>query len=193
VLLLWAVPVAQTYLERKEPNASAPTSILRWPLLVGFCLLIGLAGTVVEIFNMRTNFWGPQGPQTIATRDAYVWIDQHTPRDTVVLFNPDEDIEYFNALYGHRQAAVNGRIYAFNFGGVAENKTGVLDDALELFAKDESVDDVRKISDRYHVGAIVVLASDPVWQDSASWVWKLHPAFTTDSYRVFVTAQAVGQ
>ena len=63
----------------------------------------------------------------------------------------------------------------------------------ELFAKDESVDDVRKISDRYHVGAIVVLSSDPVWQDSASWVWKLHPAFTTDSSRVFVTAQAAGQ
>jgi hypothetical protein len=191
VLLLWAAPVAQAYLERKGPNASAPTSILRWPLLVGFCLLIGLAGTVVEIFNMRTNFWGPQGPQTIATRDAYVWIDQHTPRDTVVLFNPDEDIEYFNALYGHRQAAADGRIYAFNFGGVAKNKTGVLDDALGLFAKDESVDDVRKISDRYHVGAIVVLSSDPVWQDSASWVWKLHPAFTTDSSRVFVTAQAL--
>lgn len=50
---------------------------------------------LIEIYNMRSNFWGPVGPQTIATRDAYVWIDQHTPRDTVVLFNPDEDIEYF--------------------------------------------------------------------------------------------------
>jgi hypothetical protein len=191
VLLLWGIPVVQAVLDRsgKDPSLAIMS---RWRLLTIFCLVIGLAGTAVEMFNFRTNFAGPETPLTIEMAETYEWISQHTPYATIIVFNPDEDSDYFSALYGHRQMAVDGRSFTFLYGGVTQQNTNVLADSTDLFEKDESVDQVRKYGDQYHVNAIVVFSTDPVWKDPASWVWKMQPAFETDKSKVFLLTQANG-
>jgi hypothetical protein len=39
------------------------------------------------------------------------------------------------------------------------------------------------------VTTILVIATDPVWQDRSSWVWKAKPSFATDFSRVFLVDQ----
>lgn len=191
VLLLWSIPVAEAALGSKERDPSI-SEMSRWRLLTIFCLVIGFAGTAVEMFNFRTKFAGPETPLTIEVSETYAWINQHTPYNTVVLFDPDETSDYFSTLYGHRQAVADGRVFSFLYGGIAEEKTHVLSDAIDLFAKDRSVDDVRRFGDEYHVNAIVVFSTDPVWNDPSSWVWKMQPAFQTDKSRVFLLSQTDG-
>ena len=192
VLLLWGIPVVQAVLDRsgKDPSIAIMS---RWRVLTIFCLVIGLAGTVVEMFNFRANFAGPQTPLTIEMAETYDWISQHTPYGTIVVFNPDEDSDYFSTLYGHRQMAADGRTFSFLYGGVAQQDTNVVADATDLFEKDQTVDDVRKFGDQYHVNAIVVFATDPIWNHPASWVWKIQPAFQTDKSKVFLLSQTNGQ
>jgi hypothetical protein len=191
VLLLWGIPVVQAVLDRRGQDPS--TAIMsRWRLLTISCLVIGLAGTAVEMFNFRANFAGPETPLTIEMTETYEWISQHTPYSTIIVFDPDEDSDYFGTLYGHRQMAVDGHIFGFLYGGIAQQDTNVLADATDLFSKDTSVEDVRKFRDQYHVNAVVVFSTDPVWSDPSSWVWKMQPAFQTDKSKVFLLSQAEG-
>ena len=185
VLLLWGVPVAEAIFHKLDPDTA--TSILwRYKPLVAFCLIVGFSGTIVELYNLRVHFWGPYGPSTIVMRDTYEWVDKNTPRNSVVLFNPEQDSDYFSIFYGRRQATVGGLIFPFLYGGVTKQETSVLSDATDLFATGKTVDDVRRFRDLYHVNAVVVFAKDPAWKDSSSWVWKMQPAFTTQDSRVFL-------
>src|SRR5262249_4517303 len=137
-----------------------------------------------EMVNMRIRSEGPRGPQTVATRDAYLWIDHNTPQETVVLFNPDIYIEYFSSLYGYRQVVSVGQAYGpfFAVGPVGEE---TLHEATAFFSHDEPQSDVRAFCSRFHATAILVQATDPVWSDRNSWVWHMHPSFANDLARVY--------
>jgi hypothetical protein len=192
VLLLWGIPVVQAVLDRRGKDPSVAI-MSRWRLLTIFCLVIGLAGTVVELFNIRTNFAGPETPLTIEMTETYEWINQHTPYSAIIVFDPGGDTDYFSTLYGHRQMAADGRIFTFLYGGITQQDTNVLTDATDLFTKDRSVDDVRKFGNQYHVNVIVVFSTDKVWNDPSSWVWKMQPAYQTDKSRVFLLFRADGE
>lgn len=184
VLLLWAIPVAQRLVYRPEDRDQPP---VRWRGLVWFCLVIGVAGTAAELVSMRVNSDGPHGPETLGTREAYLWVDHHTPQDAVVLFNPDTYIEYFNSLYGYRQTVAVGSAYG-TFFAVGKEAESTFAEAAGFFARDRTLDELLAICGRYHVGAVVVLPADPVWQDRSSWVWRVRPSFATASSRVFTPA-----
>lgn len=184
VLLLWSVPIAQSILAPREDVVAKGAPLVRWRAAVALCLLIGFAGSLFEIWNFRTRFQGPVGPQTVGAYEAYEWIDHNTPKTTVVLFNPDEDQEYFGALYGHRQLLFDGKGYGFHFGGVPENPK-LMKDGMEVFSKGETIQRVLEISGTYHVGTIVVLSTDPAWKDDSSWVWKVKPTYETPTSRVY--------
>ncbi|MBV9407139.1 MAG: hypothetical protein JO211_17465 [Acidobacteriaceae bacterium] len=183
VLLLWATPISESLIRPGDSEVILPR---RWRLLTWFCLAVGVAGTCVEMMNMRLRVDGPRGPQTVASREAYIWIDQHTPQNTVVLFDPNVYLEYFNSLYGHRQAVSAGQAYGtfFSSGGIGQR---ILGDATDFFSRDETPDQIRSMCARYHVGAIVVQASDPVWNDRSSWIWKANPSYSNEMVRVFTS------
>ena len=187
VLLLWSAPVAEALLERREKVTSEGGRLLRWPALVAFCLALGFAGSIFELYNFRAHFQGPTGPATLGARDAYEWIDQHTSKDIVVLYNPAQLQEYFVALYGHRQSVADGTEYTYHFGGVAKEKSNALQDGIDVFSKGATLDKADEVTERYHVGAIVVLPTDPVWSDSSSWVWQAQPVFVAPYARVYET------
>jgi hypothetical protein len=184
VLLLWSVPIAQSILQPRDEVVSKGAPLVRWRAAVAFCLFIGFAGSIFEIWNFRTRFQGPVGPQTVGAYEAYEWIDHNTPTTTIILFNPDEDQEYFGALYGHRQLVFDGRAYGFHFGGAPDDPK-LLKDGMEVFSKGESIDRVIQISGKYHVGTIVVLSTDPAWNDGSSWVWQVKPTYETPTSRVY--------
>jgi hypothetical protein len=137
---------------------------------------------------MRFRSHGPRGPQTVATRAAYLWVDRNTPQDTILLFNPDIYIEYFNSLYGYRQTVSAGLAYGpfFSVGPAGEE---TLQDAIRFFARDQSLSQINAVCRHYHVGAIVVLSTDPVWVDRSSWIWKVQPSYANERARVYVVSE----
>jgi len=184
VLLVWATPVAEALFSRTRDPQILPT---RWRSLAWFCLVIGVAGTLVEMVNLRIKSDGLRGPQTVASREAYMWVDQHTPQDTILLFDPNLYIEYFSSLYGYRQTVSVGQAYGPFFSSGNEGEQ-TLDEATRFFSQDESSQEIRSICDRYHVGAIVVQATDPVWNDRSSWIWRIQPSYANAMARVFTLA-----
>jgi hypothetical protein len=187
VLLLWSVPIADSLLQRGQRLTTKGSTLLRWPAVVAACLLLGFAGSLFELYNFRAHFQGPTGPATLGARDAYEWIDQHTPKNVVVLYNPDVLQEYFVALYGNRQSVADGTEYTYHFGGVAKDKSSALQDGIDVFSKGETLDKADQVTERYRVGVVVVLPTDPVWSDGSSWVWKAKPVFVGPYSRVYET------
>jgi hypothetical protein len=181
VMLLWATPVADALLSKAKGSPLLPDG---WRRLVWFCLVIGAAGTLTEMINFRFNPDGLQGAQAVANRAAYIWVDQHTPNDTILLFNPDVYLDYFNTLYGYRQTVSAGQAVGTFYSTGPEAQT-TMDEAIRFFGSDHSPEDVRDVSRRYHVGAIVVQATDPVWKDTSSWVWRTRPSYSNSLARVF--------
>lgn len=187
VFLLWGAPVAQSLVDRMSEFNIMPGA---WRRVVALCACIGIAGTAAEIVSLRTHSLGPSGADGLSARDAYIWVDHHTPRSGVVLFNPDMPIEYFDSFYGFRQAVAGGRNYVRPFfieKGRETDYERVLDDAIAFFAKDRPVSEVLEFCQRYGATTIVVEAADPIWKDPNSWVWKMKPSFAAPDSRVFTT------
>ena len=184
VLLLWATPVADALLSKARGNQLLPD---RWRPLVWFCLIVGAAGTLTEMMNFRVNPDGLTGPQAVADRAAYIWVDQHTPDDTILLFNPDVYLDYFNTLYGYRQTVSAGQAVGTFYSTGPEAQT-TMDEAIRFFGSDHSLEDIRDLCRRYQVGVIVVQATDPVWKDTSSWVWRTRPSYSNSLARVFITS-----
>ncbi len=188
VLLLWAAPVAQ-YLIGGLDRMGFITR--RWRFLTWACVIIGVAGTLTEVINLRVRSQGPTGPETVGIRDTYIWVDHHTPRDKALLFNPDITIEYFNSLYGFRQTVAAGRAYARPFFVPRDSEKesqDVLDEAVAFFSSDHPTRDILSVCHRYHLGAIIVTSDDPIWKDGSSWVWRIRPSFENHNARVFTFA-----
>lgn len=184
VLLIWCVPVVQALLD--QTNTQGAQLVPRqWRKLLWFCLVIGVAGTVVEMANMRIRSDGPTGPSTLAVRDAYIWVDRHTPRNAILLFNPDIDLEYFSSLYGYRQTVCAGRAYGTYF-SAGKDSEEVLQRTTEVFGADQGTQEILSVCRRYQVGVIVVLATDPVWKNQSSWVWHVPPSYENEGARVFL-------
>lgn len=183
VFLFWAVPVAQD-LFSSRPSEITPGLARK---LLWFCLFLGVTGSVWEIAGFRIDTDRPRGEATLGLRDAYKWINHSTPKETIVLFNPNVYLDFFSSLYGYRQVVIAGKAYG-TFFAVGDKANPVLDEASAIFAQDESREALRSYCERYHVGAIVVGVADPVWNDRSSWVWSLRPSFETATSRVFLVS-----
>jgi hypothetical protein len=201
VLLLWAAPVAESLIYR---SGTTPPP---WRFLLWICLLVGIGGTALELYNFRMRGGGDGGPGTLALRDTYMWVDRNTPPDSVLLFNPNSEVELFHCLYGFRQPVSAGLHYTRPYWGYRQRDLerppgapsypdenwqdgeamfkNVTQEAISVFGSDTPAD-VLQLCHRYKATVIVVTSNDPVWRNRASWVWRYQPAYETDFTRVFL-------
>ena len=177
VLLLWAIPVTE-WIWTRTPE------LKKWRSALLFLLITGIAGTTVEMINFRLRSIDQVGPQGVASYEAYRWVEKNTTVETIVAFNPDAAIDYFNSLYGNRQAVSGGRYYGTHF-AVGEMGAKTLEDSLQFFGGKLTEAQRNAFLDNYKVGAIVVQMADPIWADKKSWVWKQTPDYANAGARVF--------
>ena len=183
VLLVWSAPIAEEAVARLRKR---PAPLAWYALALTF--LIGVSGTAYELVSMRLFSEGPQGQPTIALRDAYQWIYRNTQTNDVLMYNPDTKNEYFDGLYGHRQAVLAGRVFSWIYGISDSQFQSLYKPVVRLFVSPAPVGDVVETARQYGATVIVAKDSDPVWRSSESWVWKTVPAYSVSGIRVYRVA-----
>ena len=81
-------------------------------------VVLGISANLYEAAVLRAYSLGPLGERGAQLRDVYEWIEQNTLAEAVTQHNPDTEIEYYHALYGHRQVILAdqtlGRLYGIS-------------------------------------------------------------------------------
>jgi hypothetical protein len=124
-------------------------------------------------------------------KSAWAWVNANTPRDAVVLAQPNLLRAYDYGVYAQRRAAVSDTHVGQLFGvperlveaRVAELKPIFFDPAL-------AASDVEALAARYRVKAIVVNALDPVFDAPGAWTSTRAPAFASPRARVYLVGGA---
>jgi hypothetical protein len=173
-------------------------------VLVLFVLMIGALGTVYEAFKIR--FYPLQsdntstflytwltadrklGERTFALRWFYEKLKTMTPKNAVYQHNPGLVLQdNFHGMYADRRLAAEGMGCGTVFGGDDSLCRDRIDDIAGLFNGKKQFDgaEIQSACRRLSIDVLVAQDTDPVWKDSNSWVWKLHPMLANDFGRAF--------
>ena len=187
---VWTIAVLDRWLaDRSDPAVAGLTSPvfrlacgLGW-LTVLYAAVMMRAYPFVPIDNdFRFMAQDPKGQR--ALRVAFDWADAHLPPGRVMqqspavprafafgLYgrNPTGVADAFGSLYGADPTAVDQRLAALR----PIFTTGLSDAEVARRAAGNGVDD------------LVVTASDPVWADPTSFVWRQRPLFAASGVRIF--------
>ena len=158
--------------------------------------LIGCATTLyglVELRVFRTS--GDPGAKFInarpeidrALRDAYGWAAVNLPADLVLQHDPRPPRVFAFGLYGRQPVGVADQD-AKLFGASDEAVSRRILLLLPVFAGALDDVDLRRRVAEAGIGALVVSAQDPVWQDRASWVWRAPAAYASPVVRIIRAA-----
>lgn len=154
--------------------------------------LIGCATTLyglVELRIFRTS--GDAGVRSInarpdidhALRDAYAWAGANLPADLVLQHDPTPPRVFSFGLYGRQPVGVADQD-ARLFGASDEAVSRRIVLLLPVFAGALDDADLRRRVAEAGIGALVVSAQDPVWQDRASWAWRAKAAYASPLVRI---------
>jgi len=197
VLLLWAVDVWP------QRHRLSWLSARRKRLLTA-CIVLGAAGTVYEIGITRIypiladrgivpplDWMAPDrqfGERNYAARAAYEWVRTSTPETAVLQYNPDVALQETAAmLYSDRRAAAANLLCNATFGGDPRSCGPIVGRLQQLFpqAGQPASASPAEICRDLPIDVIVAKDTDPVWRDTASWVWTTRPAFSNRYVRLF--------
>lgn len=175
-----------------------------WALLI----LIGFGGTVYEVIVLRTYLvardfglidaaliYAPDrrfGERAWQLRSAYEYLDRSLPPRAKVQSSPDPKLfDFYNGLYSNRQTVVNDGSCGAVFGGdpapcpAAYAEVSAIFDGLPGNTS-ETWQDVRDISRRLSIDALIVTDLDPAWRDNNSWTKQAVPVFAANHVRVYL-------
>ena len=187
VLLLFSVPLLAT-LRNKFTDARlelAPAT--RYLAYTTLALSTGML--FLQMYVMRIHAWGPDGPLTASIREAYAWQDQNLPTDAVIQHNPDENIEYFHALYGNRQVSASDQLYGKLY-GINDTMFDSTYDLLEqLFSPETTPEHGFAIATQLNIDGIFLKHSDPIWTNSTSWLSPYRPVYESGCCRIYTIGE----
>ena len=189
VLLLWAAPVVHDVF---FCHAAAVKTGLGAPwiriALLG-TLVLGVAGTGVQLILLRCyalladsgkverseRFLGSPGfgERTYWMRDGYGRLNQLTPIDATVQYNPVRDEVLISHLYSTRQAVMGDAFCGSAFGGDPAKCRQAFPYVAAVFNAPDAVRNwnLDQFCDTFQVNVLVATDADPVWGDPDSWVW----------------------
>ena len=184
ILLVYSAPLYLSAIRRYVSKHLLLAPVTRAITLI--VLILGFSANIYEMSVLR--FYSPlsEGDEGVALRELYNWVDENTPKDAIFLHNPDEQIEFYHALYGHRQVILAdkdlGKLY-----GISDEMYEPLYWEVTTWFNDPvlKIDDLRQKIDSLGVDFIVVKNDDPVWEDSLSWLEKIEPVFKNNTGRVY--------
>src|SRR5581483_2159079 len=122
------------------------------------------------------------GARNYALREAYEWVDAHTPADIKLQFNPQVELQDTPAfLYNQRQlVASNDPGCLANFGGDAALCQPLLTALAALYAKHDqpAPSSIGEACQALPVNILVAKDTDAAWRNRESWVWREQPIFS---------------
>jgi hypothetical protein len=197
-LLLWAVDVLTD--RRYKRN-----------IVLAVMLALGAAGTVCDVVLLRLypvvadrgalpelGWMSPDrklGERNFAIREAYEWVDGHTPAGAIVQFSPHVSFQDTTGfLYSNRQFAAAGPECLAGFGGDAALCAPLVAAANSLFPEHgQPAPESSAACERFGADVLIVKDTDFVWWVQDSWVWREKPLYANRLVRVFGCRNATGQ
>ncbi len=203
VLLLWAAFLIEGF---NSGAIAAPTNWMRRALLV--LAMVGVCSTFAQSLILRfvpiaadtgliamPGMYAQDvelGKRTAAEREAYEWLQQHTPEGAIVQHNPKPRVvrtagglAFSPALYARRPFAAYDSDMGTLF-SVSELKYfEVADDIATAFDRPDA-ENAAVVAERHGLAALVVGDTDPIWGDRMGWAWLMTPDFANDYVRVYL-------
>jgi hypothetical protein len=180
--------LSAAYLEQARPTR-----------LLKLLIVLGLSGTVYDLILTRLFpilsdsgqvsklKWlaldQRLGERTLANRNAYRWLSEHSSEQVILAQNPDVDsVDLFYGLYADRGTVAGDRSCTVGFGGNPVDCTFFETKLTKLFKGEDSPESA---CPSLPVKFVTVKDSDPVWKMPGSWVWTATPVFANQFVRIF--------
>ena len=196
VLLLFGADLLDEWWPRLWPRANEFAR-----LAMALSLILGLAGTVYELFKVRfytllidttssavAGNWVSgdrhMGERTYAMREIYEHLKAVTPPNAIFQHNPDgEPQDSFYGMYADRQVAAETLGCNVVFGGDLALCPDRIIGINRIFSDPAApVDD---ICSKLSVSVVVVRDTDKVWTERTGWVWTRKPLVANSYGRAF--------
>lgn len=188
-MLVYGIPIcAACFGSRAYPRLNLEPAV-RY-VLIGM-LTLGVGSNIYEAFVIRQFSYAEQGAYGYAIREAYEWIDDNTDAGVLIQHNPNIEIEYFHALYGNRQVAIADTTLGQLYGVNRDTFYTYYAEVARIFEDQNTPVEVEAMTNKYDIDLLVVKKADPVWGNSASWVWRSSPIYQNEYCKVFSTRQLV--
>jgi hypothetical protein len=203
VLLLWAAVNIGNRVTSQNGNSSGISKFrLDLSKAMFVLILIGGASSLYQLFMLRTykilsekygwedGMMLASGPEAFAIRDAYARLDRSIPLNAIVQYNPESKVAIQLNVDSHYQA-----VDAFDpgcgtvFGGSLQQCQIVEAQLGRIFNPDPGVkltkSDVSQICRSLRIDTLIVIARDPIWSQTGSWVWQATPSIANDFVRIY--------
>lgn len=169
-----------------------PVRSVKLPRMLAALWILGCATTLYGLVELRAypisgdptvSFVNARPEVDHALRDAYAWAGANLPADLVLQHDPAPRRVFAFGLYGRQPVGVadpGAKLFGASGEAVAERII-----LLEpVFATALDNEDLRRRVAEAGIGALVVSAQDPVWQDRTSWVWRARAAYASPLVRI---------
>ena len=173
------------YLEQTRPSRFLKLLLLLGVLGTGYDLLLTRFFPILSDANRVPKLkWlaldQKLGERTLANREAYAWLQQHSNQTALLIQNPDVDsVDIFSGLYADRRIVAGDRTCTIGFGGTPAECAPIEAQLAMLFSgKTADVGDLPS-------GFCIVKDTDPVWRQPHSWAWTRTLVFANQFVRIF--------
>jgi hypothetical protein len=193
---------------RKGQLAKKPRTA---PRLVTITLVLGVMGSGYEIFVQRSypiladltngykySWLSPDrqlGRRTFEVRRAYETMDRILPANAIVQAGPVPlEGNVAAELYSGRQMIADVGDCGTVFGGSKQFCNEVILPRLNPLFDDRNPVSAEMVSEtcrQFSITALLFKDTDPVWRDKRSWIWDMHPLFSSDFVRVIPCGSGV--
>ena len=186
VLLIYSLPLLVNLIGRYT-KLEVPKGVM------GLAKAALVCGSLLIFFELYVSRFHPVGPGKeggAALRDAYEWMNENFSEDVVIQHNPNTYIDYYSALYGHRQVAVSDQLYGWLYGINPSMYDSTYQTVSSLFDADvDSTESSLSVALKLGIDAIVVKETDPIWADSTHWLNALPVLYSNEWCRVHAMTQ----
>jgi len=198
ILLIWGVDIIERAFNH-NPHGKRPLS----PYLKGTSsqlkvfLIIGLLTTLMDIVFLRAwpflvdsdvaripNSFSMDkqlGKRTFAARQAYEYMNENLPADTVIQINPTDKVDRTIGLYANRQVAISVHT-AF---GISEQELERKISIVSSIFKEENWRSIDEACNNNFITTLVVNDLDELWNNLADLEKQRAPLYKNQYYAVF--------
>ena len=183
VLLLYSAPLFMSIFKKKNAGVKFAKTTR---MVAAVMLLIGVFGNLYEIAVLRAYSRGPQGEYAYNLRNLYEWVDDNLKNEVIMLHNPNLEVDYFHALYGHRQVILADTTLGKLYGISDDMFNGLFGNVMTVFEDDMTLEEVVQASEDLSFDVLVVKKDDPIWKYHASWMNDIEPAYQNSAGSVYI-------
>ena len=187
ILLLYSAPLyVSVFKKGGSKKTGCLTPIMR--SVTTIVLVLGVTANIYEMTVLRTHSLGPSGEKGIKLREMYDWVEKNTHKEVIIQHNPDEEVEYYHALYGHRQVLLADRTLGKLYGINDYMYEQLYESLYPIFNSNLSTQELVKKARILNLDIIILKKSDSISADSTDWMRDLKPIFENSEGSVYSIA-----